>query len=84
MITDFVLNAIFGGLNALLSLVPSVTIWDASSAADASTVDVIHNASNVFPLAFLVGGLLSLLALRIALDGWDFLVWVYHQFWGGD
>lgn len=83
MITDFVLDAIFGGIGALLGLAPSVTFPDTSGGTSGAWgIGIIHNMNNIVPISTAVSCLLALLALRVAMQAWDILVFVYHQFWG--
>lgn len=83
MITDFVLNAIFGGISALLSLAPEASLPPTSSGGGWE-IGLVHNLNNIIPIGTMASCLLALLALRIAMQGWDIAVFVYHQFWGTD
>lgn len=83
MITDFILDAIFAGINALLTLMPSLSISQPPSAFQAILGD-IQGVNRIIPIAAIAGVIGAGLATRIALTGWDFLLLVYHQFWGSE
>ena len=80
MIPDFFLNALFGGISALLNLGPTIS-FDGDAAAT-TTFDVTALIVDVIPLFQLIYAILFCAAIKLALMGWDFIVWAYHQFWG--
>lgn len=83
MVTDAILGALFAGIGALLSLFPTFTL---------PTIDGSHNQAilavaqlnRVVPISTVIEALLAVLGVRLLLSGWDFVVWIYHQFWGSD
>lgn len=83
MITDFIIGAFVSGIGALLSLVPSVTIPDAGETFT-QFAGVIGRANKVFPILVAVTCLGAIVTLKIALTAWEFIVFVYHQFWGSE
>lgn len=82
MITDFILSAIFSGINALLSLAPAMTLPTMND--QSSFFGIVKEADGIIPIFEIAIGLTAVLAVRIGLQGWDLIVFVYHQFWGGD
>lgn len=84
MITDFVLSAIFGGINALLSLAPgSWTMPNPGNTWTALLMD-IGQFNRLFPIVQVAAAASATFGLVVALTLWDVIPWVYHQFWGGD
>lgn len=84
MVTDFLLGILFGGLNSLLSLLPS---WSLPAPPDAregtnTMVQALTTVASIVPLQQVVIATSAAVALVLLLYAWDFLVWVYHQFWG--
>lgn len=82
MITDFVLNAIFGGIDALLSLAPNVGAPDTSAEVQRWNFALLDASNRVIPTKAMATVLLALLALKVAMLAFDAVVFVYHQFWG--
>lgn len=82
MITDFVLGAIFSGINALLSLMPAMTL----PALDERNqfFGIVKDADGIMPIFEIAAGLTAMVAIRLLIQSWDFVVFVYHQFWGSD
>jgi hypothetical protein len=83
LITDYVLTAVFAGLSALLGLIPAWTLPTPASAG-VTALGIVSNLARIIPLVAITEAFAALLALQLLLTGWDFVVWVYHQFWGGD
>ena len=82
MITDAVLGALFGGISALLTLMPS---WSfPTTSGGASYLAPLTYAGHIIPIQTAATVFALLLALRVLLAGWDFVLFVYHQFWGSD
>lgn len=81
MITDFVLNVLFTGINALLSLVPSVSIPSVGS--DTNYYAALYNLNRIIPIEWAAICFVAYFGTKVALQVWDFIVFVYHQFWGG-
>lgn len=82
MITDVLVSAILGGLTALLSLLPSFTMPDAGL-YDGFMGNIIK-VDYVFPIIFLFQCIVVLFTVELLMRSWDLIVWLYHQFWGGD
>ena len=83
MITDAFLDAVFTGLNALLSLVPSFT-FPTPGTGYATELHLVFAIKQIFPIELSVSLFVAYLTMHLLLLGWDLLVFVYHQFWGGD
>lgn len=81
MITDFILSAVFGGINALLSLAPSYTLPTSSAG---TAFQLMQSVNHIMPIADIGICIAAFITLRTALQGWDFVAFVYHQFWGSD
>lgn len=82
MITEFLLNGIFGGINALLGLMPDYVLPENTDGDKYSIGSYAAYANSVFPLATLVQITGLAIGLRALLQGWELIVWIYHQFWG--
>lgn len=80
MITDKILNAFFGGINALLSLMPSFTMPTFGGATLLG--QTVSQFEPIFPVGTVFAVIAAALVLRLALSAWDFIAFVYHQFWG--
>lgn len=78
MITDFIITAFLAGIDALVSLFPTVTFLTNVNMGVKLPADI----NRIIPLNFILATALICLGIRLALDGWDAVVWVYHQFWG--
>lgn len=83
MITDFILGAVFSGINALLSLMPAFTISPPGNTWSQLIYD-IGQVNNIVPMLAIFTVASMLIGLRVALTVWDFILFVYHQFWGSD
>lgn len=85
MVTAALIGLIFGGVRAVMGLVPQ---WD--PAADPFTsvafdVGGMAGALNGYaPVALIGMSLVLLLSLKVFLLGWRVVVFIYHQFWGAD
>lgn len=82
MISDFIINAIFGSINALLGLLPTWTLPN-PSIGDGIT-GLVYDMRRIWPITDFVTALIAFFAMRTGIMVWDFIVYVYHQFWGGD
>lgn len=83
MITDAVLLGLSGFLTTLFDWLPTWTYVPEPTGEDGSgIVTLIGSANNVFPVLTIVQVLTAATVVRFALYTWDFIVWVYHQFWG--
>jgi hypothetical protein len=82
MITDFLLNVLFSGINALLSLVPSVSIPDVG--ANQNYMSSMYALNRIVPVEWTAIVILAYFSTKVSLQVWDMIVFVYHQFWGGD
>lgn len=84
MITDFILNAVFSGIGALIGLIPAWSLPTDGPGSVSSLVGMLHTMNGVFPVIITIWGILAVVSLKLILQGWDAIVFVYHQFWGGD
>lgn len=83
MITEFIINGFFAGLNALFSLMPDFILPEPS----VGMLDLASYATildDVFPISTLVNLAIAAMLVRTIIFGWDAIVFVYHQFWGGN
>lgn len=79
VIVDLIVSALLAGLDALTSLLPTVTIPVGSQVHVGS---LAVELGRVVPVAQIILGLSACIGLRLVMYGWDLVVWVYHQFWG--
>ena len=85
MITDAIIAAFFGGINALLSLLPTyslpVSITNGPGLAIgqyATSIDEVIPLGTMVLITGLAFGLKGIFALL------DLSVFIYHQFWGSN
>lgn len=86
MISDLIITAFLGGLNALLSLMPDYEL-PISPTLIADGRSLWSNAvslNSVVPLGTITKVIFAALTLRLLLILWDLIVFVYHQFWGSN
>lgn len=81
MITDAIFGALFAGLDALLTLLPS---WSFPSSVDVGIADFAANLNNVVPIQTAMTVVGAGVALVLGLRLWDLSVFIFHQFWGSD
>lgn len=85
MITDAIINALLGGINALLSLLPSYELPDGRDSEFGYQLGaLVSQADHIFPLATITKIIGLAFALRILMASWDLIVFIYHQFWGSN
>ena len=80
MITEWILNIFLAMIDGLVSLFPSFSLpdWDAPS----QSLAAVANMNRVFPVCTLILCIIAAVALNIALYAWEFVQFIYHQFWG--
>jgi len=85
MVTGALIGLIFGGVRAVMGLVP---VWDpAADPFSSAAFDVggMAGALNGYvPVALLGLCLVLLLSLKVFMLGWRLIVFIYHQFWGAE
>lgn len=84
MITDLVVTAILGAISALVGLIPSWTLPGMDSTNGHVVGQYLYYTNTIVPMFTIVGILAASIALRGILAGGDLIIWIYHQFWGGD
>lgn len=80
MITDLIVGGFIGFIRALTNLVPTFTL--PVPTGNGSVLALSGSLNSIIPLNHIVIALLACIVVRLALVGWDAIVWVYHQFWG--
>lgn len=83
MITKILVTAFLASLNALLTLLPSWTLPDMDDGGQIVGT-YVYFINFIFPVVTILTVITASFALRGIMSGWDLIVWVYHQFWGGD
>lgn len=83
MVTDVFFQAIFAGISALLTLIPTYSLPDPGNTFS-NLVGYMHEADGIVPLQALGGAIAAMVGTLAVLRTADFAVWIYHQFWGGD
>lgn len=85
MVTGALIGLIFGGIRAVMGLVPS---WDPAAdpfGSAAFNVGAMAGALDGYaPVAVIGVCLVLLLSLKVFMLGWRLIVFVYHQFWGAE
>ena len=80
MITDLILNAFLACIDALVSLLPTINL------PPLIPFDLIaqfsYSMNRVTPLGTVLQLMFVAIGIRLALQGWEFIQWIYHQFWG--
>lgn len=83
MITDAIIAAFFGGINALLSLMPTYVLPEGLTVDRTLIIGQYASLSNnIFPLGTIIQIAGLGIGLKLLMFGWDFIVFIYHQFWG--
>jgi sterol desaturase/sphingolipid hydroxylase (fatty acid hydroxylase superfamily) len=83
VITDFIIDALMGALDAVLSLLPVVLLPVVTvTSYGAQFAGYVAGMSRVVPLADIVVLLGLGVAVFVAFSVTDLGVWIYHQFWG--
>lgn len=81
MIVDAILAAIFASIEALLGFMPELTL-SAPASIPSDVGRMFYNASRLFPMTQMITIWGLMFTVKVALQVWDFLLFVYHQFWG--
>lgn len=82
MITDAIISAFFGGVNALLSLLPSYTLPTGLTNDSGRIGQTVAQLNDVFPVSTVAQIIGLALSLKLIMIGADVTIWIYHQFWG--
>lgn len=80
---DYIVAAVLAAINSLFSLIPNYTLPYMDSANN-SVVAYIFAGNTIIPVQTILQVIAASMALRAILGAWDGVVWIYHQFWGGD
>lgn len=87
MVVEALLSIVMNLVEFFVSLVPDFGL-DLGDIDVAGAVDAIGNGAaglnGYVPFTVAIGVAVMLLILQIAMSGWGFIVWLYHQFWGSD
>lgn len=83
MVTDLIVDAFMAALDAVLSLLPVVTVPASAVLSFAGDfVGFVVGMQRVVPLADILVLLVAQIAVMLALATFDLGVWIWHQFWG--
>lgn len=80
MITDLIIGGFIGFIRALTDLIPTFTL--PVPTGNGSVLSIAGSLNSIIPLNHILIAFFACVVVRLALAGWDALVWVYHQFWG--
>lgn len=81
MLINALVTAVLACVDALVSLFPSFSF---TLPNDDIVISFIAGANRLMPLATALALIGTVLTLRLAMFGWDIVVWIFHQFWGSD
>lgn len=84
MVTDAVIQACLGVIASIVTLIPGTASLDFANGLDLTVLGWVKAGDGFLPVSVAVTCLAGLLALQLALSGWDLAVWIYHQVWGSD
>lgn len=84
MIIGLIVTAVLAGLDALVSLFPTIDISGLGGAGYDGTIHQIASIASILPLLTIVEAAGLVMAVVLALYAWDLIVWIYHQFWGSN
>jgi hypothetical protein len=84
VVTDAVLTVLLSCVDALVTLLPNVSVPDpgATAVSDGTLTQIALSVNAVVPLGAVCAGLLACVACELALLAFEALLWVYHQIWG--
>lgn len=82
MLVKYVIEAFLAGISSMLSLIPSLSFPTTDSVP--AIFANVYPFKDVFPLVWLLTCVGITITLKLALNGWDFIVFAYHQFWGSN
>jgi hypothetical protein len=83
VVTEFVLECLFGLIRGLIALGPTYTPPIAEAARQAETVGgTAAGLGGYVPVGQLALVLALLVVAKLALLAWQLIVFIYHQFWG--
>jgi len=85
MVTAALIGLVFGGVRAVMGLVPQ---WDPAAdpfgSVSSNLAGWVGSMNGYFPVTVLGLCLVLLVSLKVFMLGWRLIVFVYHQFWGAD
>lgn len=81
MITDAIITVFLAAIDSLFSLLPS---WTLTVPDHSDVFGYIILANNIVPVGTVATQIVLWIGLLLALRLWDFIAFVYHQFWGSD
>lgn len=81
MIIDALIRFVQGMIDALMSFLP---VYQLPALETFEFLPYTQRLNRVVPINLAVTLLVASIALRIAFNLWDFVVFVYHQFWGSN
>lgn len=83
MITDAIIQALLGGISALIGLMPAYAL-PSQLISDNSLIvgQYAAGADKIFPLTTVINIIGLALTLKVLMLGADLIIWIYHQFWG--
>jgi hypothetical protein len=84
MVTDAIIQAFLGVLASIVTLIPGGASLDFANNLDITVLGWVKAGNGFLPVSVALTCLVGLLALQLALSGWDLAVWIYHQVWGSD
>lgn len=85
MVTLAIVALIFGGVRAVMGLVPTWDpVADPFESVGFSVGSMAGALDGYAPVAVIGVSLVLLLSLKVGLFGWRLVVFVYHQFWGAE
>lgn len=82
MITDLIVTAMLGCLDAVFGLFPAFTMPDSGTYTGALSWGLAFDG--IFPVRTLFVCVAAAFGIELVLRLWDLTVFVYHQFWGSD
>lgn len=85
MVTEAIVSALIGILQGLVSPLPTMTVDASTINTQATSAGALASAMNGYAPVQTLGVALALVfGVKVALLGWQVVVWIYHQFWGSN
>lgn len=79
MITNAIVSAVLASIDALVTLLPVFT-WPVRVVSGVFLF--MAQANRVVPIVVAAAMLAVFLVLKLAMNGWEFALFIYHQVWG--
>lgn len=84
MITDLIISTFLACIDAILSLIPNVSLPVPTPGATANIASVSFSMARIIPIITMMELAGVAIGIRLALQGYELALYIYHQFWGSN